>query len=294
METTTTTTEPVEELTIVLAAEAGKPTPIFIGDGTDYFEIVESNIVDDSMIVEVIDGAVYATRLTPDAEGSILVRNTNTGELTRIYFTSESGKTVVSYKYQATNETLFRFSHDETEFQPDMLIEELQRCAVYDDDSEGEWETVDDLSIVSFNGQTPKSVFDSQNEPMCRTGVTAVVTDILPNGETAVQEITVGDVLIAIKGDTNIDGEVNAVDASEILIYAAEQGAGNTSPQLYNGDDAVTEQFVQFLADVNDNSNIDSEDAAYILTYAAQQGTGQEPDWNEITHTVDVKLDEKE
>ncbi|MBR0485222.1 MAG: cellulose-binding protein CttA-related protein, partial [Oscillospiraceae bacterium] len=222
-----------------------------------------------------------------DAKSVVTLKRAN--ETFTLNVTSYDADRIISYKYQATSKISFRFSHDEREFQPDILIEELQRCAVYEDDSEGEWEIVSDLNIVSFNGQTPKSVFDAQDKPLCRTGIKAIITDTLPDGETVVQEMTFGDVLIAVKGDTTLSGMVQADDAAKILVYAAEYGSGQDA-RLYDSDDDIMEQFVRFLGNVDADSDINAEDAAYILIYAAQQGSGSTPDWDEITHTTDTRM----
>ncbi len=67
-------------------------------------------------------------------------------------------------------------------------------------------------------------------------------------------------------GDVNGDGEVNAVDASDLLIAAAMVGAGEDSGMTDAQKNA---------ADVNKNGTFDASDAASILQYAAAVGAGQ-------------------
>lgn len=66
-------------------------------------------------------------------------------------------------------------------------------------------------------------------------------------------------------GDVDEDGNVNAVDAANILVAAATVGAGGditwTDTQKKN-------------ADVDGNGSFNSTDAAYILMYAAEVGAG--------------------
>ena len=66
-------------------------------------------------------------------------------------------------------------------------------------------------------------------------------------------------------GDVNLDGYINAKDASEVLIAAARigigQGSGLTDVQ-------------QKAADVDRDGNINAVDAGWILRYAAAIGTG--------------------
>ncbi len=67
-------------------------------------------------------------------------------------------------------------------------------------------------------------------------------------------------------GDVNKDGEVDANDATQLLMYAAAAGAGN-APAL--PDDLWPER-----ADYNFDGAIDANDATEILVYAANAGAG--------------------
>lgn len=90
------------------------------------------------------------------------------------------------------------------------------------------------------------------------------------------------DVFSGVRGDINEDSTVNAADAAEILVYAAERGAGKEN---------TLSRRTYFLADVNEGSTtcgendgtaLDAKDAGAILQYAAVSGTGVTPDWTEI------------
>ncbi len=70
-------------------------------------------------------------------------------------------------------------------------------------------------------------------------------------------------------GDPNTDGEVNAADAAEMLVSAAQIGTGV--------DVAVTS-----AADVNADGLLNAEDAAAVLSYAAAKGTGADVSWVDI------------
>ncbi len=89
-------------------------------------------------------------------------------------------------------------------------------------------------------------------------------------------------VLIGVKGDANADGKTDAADATSVLIYAAQRGAG-LSAALTDGRDAATEQFRLYMADIDYNSEtgflVDASDAASILLYAAKTGAGEEGTW---------------
>lgn len=89
-------------------------------------------------------------------------------------------------------------------------------------------------------------------------------------------------VLIGVKGDANADGEIDATDASAILVYAAQIGAGQ-SALLTDGGSKVAEQFRLYMADINYDPEVglhpDAADAASILFYAAQLGAGSIGTW---------------
>ena len=68
-----------------------------------------------------------------------------------------------------------------------------------------------------------------------------------------------------ILGDVTGDNLVNASDAAQILIAAAEIGAGN-APTLSDAQ--------QKMADVDGNGTINALDAAIVLQYAAAVGAG--------------------
>ncbi len=70
-------------------------------------------------------------------------------------------------------------------------------------------------------------------------------------------------------GDPNADGVVNAGDAAEILLAAAESGTG-------------AEVAVTAAADVNADGTVDAADASAVLVYAAAQGAGEAVEWVEL------------
>ncbi len=70
----------------------------------------------------------------------------------------------------------------------------------------------------------------------------------------------------AIRGNVNLDGAVNAEDATEVLIYAAKLGTGKSDPDK---DAAWLDR-----ADCNGDHVINAEDATWILQYAAARGVG--------------------
>ena len=67
-------------------------------------------------------------------------------------------------------------------------------------------------------------------------------------------------------GDADNDGEVNAADAADVLVYAAAVGTG-AEPEL-------PDENWLLRADYNADGDVNAYDASEILVYAAKQGTG--------------------
>lgn len=84
-----------------------------------------------------------------------------------------------------------------------------------------------------------------------------------------------GEVLSAIStlkiGDVNGDNVINASDAADVLVHAADVGAGNAG---------TLDAGQQAAADVNEDNVVDAADAASILVYAAIAGAGGSPSWD--------------
>lgn len=69
-------------------------------------------------------------------------------------------------------------------------------------------------------------------------------------------------------GDVNADGNINAIDATKILISSARSGTGQNYGLMESQQNA---------ADVNHDGTINAVDATWILRYAAAIGTGTAP-----------------
>lgn len=66
-------------------------------------------------------------------------------------------------------------------------------------------------------------------------------------------------------GNINFDSSADALDAAEVLVHAAQTGAGN---------DGTLSRLQRSYTDVNQDGRTDSTDAAIILSYAAYAGAG--------------------
>jgi hypothetical protein len=101
---------------------------------------------------------------------------------------------------------------------------------------------------------------ESNNEDKCFT--VSVGAELFPDLTQAVYSaVSATDGI----GDVNSDGVVNALDAAEVLVYAAQAGSGVSKTTSYG--------FI-WAGDFNADGETNSVDAAQILTYAAESGSG--------------------
>ena len=155
----------------------------------------------------------------------------------------------------------------------------MTRYAVYSDGSVSKnAETLSTLDGVSFNGVSPSMIYAEGGYQYL---ITVGITD-----EFGTQNIEQAcSVYVGVKGDANLDGSADAIDAAIILVYAAASGAGKEA-YLYSDTDAEAETFAYFLANVNStasaDSPVDATDAAAILVYAAEAGSGKDITWDEV------------
>ena len=114
-------------------------------------------------------------------------------------------------------------------------------------------------------------------------------------------DIYYGDILLGspeiarvLKGDVNMDGIINAIDASAALTYYAKISADQIY-YLSTGDDKLISEIkerIAFLAadidtesvccGVDGSGNISAKDASAILTYYAKNSAGQSCTWDEM------------
>lgn len=78
---------------------------------------------------------------------------------------------------------------------------------------------------------------------------------------------------ISGKGDVNLDGAINASDASIVLTYYANISVGKEYKMSERQLDC---------SDIDRNGIINSLDASYILTFYALKATGKNPKWENV------------
>ncbi|WP_028521707.1 cellulose-binding protein CttA-related protein [Ruminococcus flavefaciens] len=143
-------------------------------------------------------------------------------------------------------------------------------------------------SSVSFGDATPSNTYKKDNKNF------KYEIPVLINGEKIADkegnELT-ATVYIGVKGDTNLDSKVDAVDASQTLRYYALVQTGNkdkavqlSESDLVDGPESVYDEFAAFLTDVfttnqetrytkKVNRTINATDASNILAFYALRQT---------------------
>ena len=173
----------------------------------------------------------------------------------------------------------FRYAHDTTDFS----IQDFATEIVFNYGGDEFTEDSSDL-LETFTAGNPEST-PIENYAILENSLTFAGLPIEnSSGEQASLTYYVGQ-----KGDVNRDGTVNSEDASIILTYSTQYGAGNEY-FLTDNTDSVLENFAYFLGDVNgesqnsgeDGSALDASDASLILQYATLKNSGYDVDWDEL------------
>ena len=248
-----------------------------------------------------------------------LIANTQNGWI-KVYQPPVDEPPVVTYEYEyeLNGKDMFYFSHDPRPFAQIYADAKINRRGVRSDGTFTEWKEltmkqITDFQLVTVEGgfTNPKDYFDAKNpdwskgvvvEAYAKIPLMVNITDALPTGElvkTTLDESKgfTSNAIIGVKGDTDLNGLCNASDAAEVLIYAANVGAGEQAKINGNADaatllgDEVAENFVFFLSDTDGESMthgsdaeagtnpLNASDAANQLIYAAAAGANGSANW---------------
>ncbi len=218
-------------------------------------------------------GEVFSTRLKPYCLGKIentgVYTHNSAGIMTN--FETEENALILNWMLNANDYTaeFLGASSDEFSFiDLDVDLAPATPAGTYH------------VSFIEGTNQygTPLTAIESNDFDEGGTYVTTIPT--LKHAEVVVK---------GTKGDINLDGSVNAVDASLLLIYAANRAAGN---EYYFTEEAdrAEEAYRYYLADVDgestalgaDGSQANASDASNILRYAAESAANGSADWTEI------------
>ena len=155
----------------------------------------------------------------------------------------------------------------------------------------GEDVTVDPATAIDF-AMTPAEAYETVTEK--------TAGKVYFNGEVGLKykgeedDVEIKDtvtVAVALKGDTTLDGKVDATDLFETAYYVALQGAGKTPifDAVKNGT-ALESKLAYLASDIDTESKagentedgkLDATDMLYTAVYQAYNGAGKHIDWAE-------------
>ena len=154
----------------------------------------------------------------------------------------------------------------------------------------GEDVTVDPATAIDFE-MTPAEAYETVTEKTAGKVYFDGEVGLKYKGEEDVEITDTVKVAVALKGDTTLDGEVDATDLFETAYYVALQGAGKTPifDTVKNGT-ALESKLAYLASDINTESKagentedgkLDATDMLYTAVYQAYNGAGNHIDWAE-------------
>ncbi len=202
----------------------------------------------------VIDPRLYTVEFSDNI-------NAGTAEMTITAARGEYLNTVYSGSFTATFEIL--------KAQPEYTVPT--------DISGTQYSTLESIKLPKgFTWEEPETV-------LSETGTLSATVMYTPEDTANYETVSGIEVILTVggsmKGDVNLDGKVDITDASLVLKYYANTGAG--LDYAFSEDESVNETMLS-SADVDENGVISITDASYILTYYAYTGAGLEADWESI------------
>ena len=154
----------------------------------------------------------------------------------------------------------------------------------------GEDVTVDPATAIDFE-MTPAEAYETVTEKTAGKVYFDGEVGLKYKGEEEVEITDTVKVAVALKGDTTLDGKVDATDLFETAYYVALQGAGKTPifDTIKNGT-ALESKLAYLASDIDTESKagentedgkLDSTDMLYTAVYQAYNGAGNHIDWAE-------------
>ena len=212
------------------------------------------------------------TEITTTTEEPVVSTTTTTEEVPVV--------TTTSISIEVNAEAGFYLSVDERPFNAADL---LKAFSVNEDG-----EATDITADITFDYATPKAAFDDKNEAYCAIELTPKY-----NGED-VDGAAKPKVYIGIKGDAQLDGDVDMDDSFEVLQYYSYKAAGRF-PTLTDGTDENLEKLAYFLADVDtesklgkneDEKALSMDDAFNILQFVSYRAAGRDTTWPDVVTSL--------
>ena len=154
----------------------------------------------------------------------------------------------------------------------------------------GEDVTVDPATAIDFK-MTPAEAYETVTEKTAGKVYFDGEVGLKYKGEEKVEITDTVKVAVALKGDTTLDGKVDATDLFETAYYIALQGAGKTPifDTVKNGT-ALESKLAYLASDIDTESKagkntedgkLDATDMLYTSVYQAYNGAGKHIDWAE-------------
>ena len=154
----------------------------------------------------------------------------------------------------------------------------------------GEDVTVDPATAIDFE-MTPAEAYETVTEKTAGKVYFDGEVGLKYKGEEKVEITDTVKVAVALKGDTTLDGKVDATDLFETAYYIALQGAGKTPifDTVKNGT-ALESKLAYLASDIDTESKagkntedgkLGATDMLYTSVYQAYNGAGKHIDWAE-------------
>ena len=154
----------------------------------------------------------------------------------------------------------------------------------------GEDVTVDPATAIDFE-MTPAEAYETVTEKTAGKVYFDGEVGLKYKGEEDVEIKDTVTVAVALKGDTTLDGKVDATDLFETAYYVALQGAGKAPifDTVKNGT-ALESKLAYLASDIDTESKagentedgkLDATDMLYTAVYQAYNGAGKHIDWAE-------------
>ena len=154
----------------------------------------------------------------------------------------------------------------------------------------GEDVTVDPATAIDFE-MTPAEAYETVTEKTAGKVYFDGEVGLKYKGEEEVELTDTVKVAVALKGDTTLDGKVDAIDLFETAYYVALQGAGKAPifDTVKNGT-ALESKLAYLASDIDTESKagentedgkLDATDMLYTAVYQAYNGAGNHIDWAE-------------
>ena len=255
-DTTTTTTTTTGDSGTTTTVASGATTDVS-GATTD----VSGDTTTDDSNTTTTDGSGTTTETLPTGVSSVEVKTVDAETAENIYLSDEESFNVAG------------------------LIESVTLHL-----ENGEDVTVDPATAIDFE-MTPAEAYETVTEKTAGKVYFDGEVGLKYKGEEDVEITDTVKVAVALKGDTTLDGKVDATDLFETAYYVALQGAGKAPifDTVKNGT-ALESKLAYLASDIDTESKagentedgkLDATDMLYTAVYQAYNGAGNHIDWAE-------------